>query len=248
MKRWLRWSSRAEVQQWDTYPGPKRWRSAISHLMNGIIFTICSIYAFWALPAALKPYRKECNKKQEKKWLEQSRGRRWTWFRRLRRALLQRRVRMHEIVSVCSEHPVSKVRIPWQVQGTCGWSMKSEWRRVEFSSVSKRCRKRRLAASGTNQEESARKPRSRKFRNHWRRLAVAEQLPHISCLRSTPRESQLELATTTQTQAKRQNGRLRCEYVDRRNVYDCHSASRSSSCKRLFLRIYIQTKISHNEQ
>ena len=41
----------------------------------------------------------------------------------------------------------------------------------------------------------------------------------------------LESATTTQKQAKRQNGRPRCEYVDMGNVYDCHSASRCSSWK-----------------
>ena len=48
-----------------------------------------------------------------------------------------------------------------------------------------------------------------KFRNHRRRrLGVAEQLPHISCLRSTSRESLLESATTTQRNPK-DNGRLR---------------------------------------
>ena len=36
----------------------------------------------------------------------------------------------------------------------------------------------------------------------------------------TPRESLLELATTTQAQARRQNGGPRCEYVDVENVYD----------------------------
>ena len=60
----------------------------------------------------------------------------------------------------------------------------------------------------------------------------AVQSPHISCLRPTPRESLLELAATTQTQARRQNGR--CEYFAMVNVYDCHSASRSSSWKRSF--------------
>ena len=63
---------------------------------------------------------------------------------------------------------------------------------------------------------------------------VAEQLPHISCLRSTSRESLLESATATRSEAKRPNGRPRCEYVDMENVYDCHSATRSSSWKRLF--------------
>ena len=48
------------------------------------------------------------------------------------------------------------------------------------------------------------------------------------------RESQIELATTTPTQARSQNGGPRCEYVDVVNAYDFHSASRSSSWKRLF--------------
>ena len=72
----------------------------------------------------------------------------------------------------------------------------------------------------------------RKFRNHRRRrLEGAAQLPHISCLRSTSRESLLESATESQSQARRQNGRSRCEYFDMVNVYDCHSISRSSSRK-----------------
>ena len=63
---------------------------------------------------------------------------------------------------------------------------------------------------------------------------MAAQLPHISCSRSTPQESLFEFAATTQTQARRQNGGPRCEYVDMENVFACHSTSRSSSWKRLF--------------
>ena len=75
----------------------------------------------------------------------------------------------------------------------------------------------------------------RKIRNQRQgRFEVVAQLPHFSCQRSTPRESPLELATTTQTQARRHKGKPRCEYVDKVNVYDCHSASCSSSWKRLF--------------
>ena len=80
MKHWSRWSSRAEVQQWDTHPEPTElrligyvtestlthksksnmstpktksqtyWPRAISHVMNGIIFSICSISAFFSSP------------------------------------------------------------------------------------------------------------------------------------------------------------------------------------------------------
>ena len=65
-------------------------------------------------------------------------------------------------------------------------------------------RARRLAAAETNQDLS--------FQECAKKLAaenseiiddddvgVAEQLPHISCLRSSSRESPLEFATTTQT-------------------------------------------------
>ena len=61
------------------------------------------------------------------------------------------------------------------------------------------------------------------------RLEMASQPPHISCQRSTPRESLLELATATQTQARRQNGGPRCDYADMENVCDCHPTSQSSS-------------------
>ena len=82
---------------------------------------------------------------------------------------------------------------------------------------------------GTNPDpsfqECARKLAAEKFRHQRRgRLEVAALLPHISCQRSTPRASLLELATTTQAQARRQNGGPRCEYADMENVYDCHSA------------------------
>ena len=96
------------------------------------------------------------------------------------------------------------------------------------------------AAAGTNQgpsfQERARKFAAEKFRHQRRgRLEVAAQLPNMSCQRSTPRESLLELATTTHTQARRQDGGLRREYVDMENVYDGHATtSRSSYWKRLF--------------
>ena len=125
MNLWSRLSSKAEVQQWDTCPNPQScawlviwqdqlgpedpnqirwhqktnsqtyWQKAISHVMSGTIFSVCSILAFSALPAALKQCRKENRKEQEKKELWQSQDRRWTWFRRLHQAFQQRRVRVH---------------------------------------------------------------------------------------------------------------------------------------------------------
>ena len=88
------------------------WQRAISHVMSGIIFSICSVSAFSALPVAPQQCRKGWNKEQEKRELWQSRSRRWTWSRVLRQALLQRRVRVHQVVPGYSEHPVRKVRIP----------------------------------------------------------------------------------------------------------------------------------------
>ena len=96
MKQRSRWSSRAEVRQRDTYPGttelrligyltestrtpksksnmltPKTnsqtyWPRAISLVMSGKIFSICSISAFSALPVAPKWCQKECKQEQEK--------------------------------------------------------------------------------------------------------------------------------------------------------------------------------------
>ena len=94
------------------------WQRAISHVMNGIIFSVCSISVSSAQQAALKWCRKERNKKQEERELWRSRSRRWTWSRMLRQALLQRRVRVHQVSRWYSEHPVSKVRISQhKVQG-----------------------------------------------------------------------------------------------------------------------------------
>ena len=103
---------------------------------------------------------------------------------------------------------------------TCHWRFKSEWRSVEFSSVAIRRKNERQCEETRccKNEPGSEFPRMcnenchRKFRNHRRRrLGVAEQLPHISCLRSASRESLLESATATQSQARRQNGRPRCE-------------------------------------
>ena len=73
------------------------WQIAISHVMGGKIFSICSISAFSAQQAAPKRCRKECTKEQEKRQLWRSRTRRWTWSRILRQTLPQRRVRVHPV-------------------------------------------------------------------------------------------------------------------------------------------------------
>ena len=109
---------------------------------------------------------------------------------------------------------------------TCRWRFKSKWRSVEFSSVANRCKKERQCEEtrcrnepGSEFSRMCKDTCRRKFRNQRRgRFELAAQLPHISCWRSTPRESLFELATTTETKARRQNGRPRCEYVEMVNV------------------------------
>ena len=143
MQQWSRWSSKAEVQPWDTYPEPTELRligyltestwtpksksnmlipktnsqtysqMAMLHVTSGTIFSICSISAFSAQQPALDRCRKECNKEQEKRELWQNRSRRWTWSRVLRQALPQRRARVHPVAWRYSKHPVWKVRISW---------------------------------------------------------------------------------------------------------------------------------------
>ena len=94
------------------------WQRAISHVMNEIIFSICSISSCSVLQTAPKRCPKECNKDQEKRELLHIRSQRWTWSRILRQALRQLRVRVHQVARRYSEHPVSKVRISWhRVQG-----------------------------------------------------------------------------------------------------------------------------------
>ena len=108
-KQWSRWSSRAQVQQWDMYPGPTEllligcfteliwtpkfksnmstpnthlqtyWQERISHAMSGTICFIRSISAFSVQQAAPERCRQECNKEQGKRELWQSRSRRCTW-------------------------------------------------------------------------------------------------------------------------------------------------------------------------
>ena len=98
--------------------------------------------------------------------------------------------------------------------------------------LSERARKPRCCRRepGSEFSKTCKETCRRKCRHQRRgRLEVAAQVAHISCKRSTPRESLLELAKTTQTQARRQNGGPRCEYVDMGNVYDCQPTSRSSS-------------------
>ena len=142
VKRWSRWSSRAEVQQWDTHPEPTElrlsgsltestWTQKIqiefvdtknqladfltkgnvtrdewNHLRHLFIF---SIFSSASCPEAMSKRMPQGQGEERELW--QSRSRRWTFSRRMRQALLQRRVRVRENVRGYSVHPVSKVRI-----------------------------------------------------------------------------------------------------------------------------------------
>ena len=92
MKLWSRWSLKAEVLQWDMFPGPTEllligcsiesiwtqksksntltpktnsqtcWPRENSHMMNGIIFCVCLTWAISVLQCVLKWCRKEHKK------------------------------------------------------------------------------------------------------------------------------------------------------------------------------------------
>ena len=53
------------------------WQREISHVMNGIIFCVCSTLAIWVLPIVLKWCRKERKKMQVKKESQQNRSQWW---------------------------------------------------------------------------------------------------------------------------------------------------------------------------
>ena len=57
------------------------WQRDISHVMNGIIFCVCSTSAISVPPSVLKWCRKESKKMQVKKESQQNRSRWWIWSR-----------------------------------------------------------------------------------------------------------------------------------------------------------------------
>ena len=57
------------------------WPREISHVMNGIIFCVCSTLAISVLPIVLKWCRKERKKMQVKKESQQNQSRWWIWSR-----------------------------------------------------------------------------------------------------------------------------------------------------------------------
>ena len=245
MKLWSRWSSKAEVRQWDTCPEPTElrligyltestwtlksksnmltpktnsqtyWQRAISHVMNGIIFSICSISAFSAQQAAPKWCRKECNKKQEERELWRSRSRRWTWSRMLRQALLQRRVRVHQIVPGILRAPSQQgSNLTAQSAGKTAAEGSNQNGAASSSQVwltdaknERQCEETRCCGNEPGSEFSrmCKETCRRKFR-HQRRVVDSEwpnNFHRFRVLRSTPRENLLEPATTTQKRSQK---------------------------------------------
>ena len=265
VKRWARWSSRAEVQHWDACPEPTDlrlighltqsiwtqrstsnmltpktnsqtyWQREISHVINGIIFSICSISAFSAVPARKRMQQGTGEERIVAKWkptlnlVSQAVASSST----APSSSASNRPGILKASSQGSNH-IGSAGKPAAGGSNCNDAASTS--QVWLSDAKTQDSARRLVCCrnepGSEFSRRCKETCRRKFRR--RRLGVAEQLPHISCLRSTPRESLLESAIPTRTQFKRQNGRPRCEYVDMGSVYDCHSASRRSSWKRLF--------------
>ena len=123
------------------------WQREISHVMNGIIFCVCSTSAISVPSIVLKRCRKEYKKTLVKKELQQSQSRWWIWVSRYR-------VRDPNVLaSTASESPVNtkpeSQNVPlssWNVKQTSAvrpvlgasssnYFRMEHWRRVVFSSV-----------------------------------------------------------------------------------------------------------------
>ena len=123
MKLWSRWSLKAEVLQWDTFPEPTEllligysieliwtpksksntstpktnsqtsWQRGISHVMSGIICWICVTSAISALQLAPLRWQNELNKNQEKSVSQPNRDLWWIWPRECLRSC---RLQLHQ--------------------------------------------------------------------------------------------------------------------------------------------------------
>ena len=71
------------------------WRREISHVMNGIIFCVCSTSAISVPPVVLKWCRKERRKMQVKKESQQNRSRWWIWSRDTAQGIRTCLLRLH---------------------------------------------------------------------------------------------------------------------------------------------------------
>ena len=72
------------------------WQREISHVMNGIIFCVCSKSAISVPPIVLKWCRKERKKMHVKKESQQNRSRWWIWSRDATQGILKCLPRLHQ--------------------------------------------------------------------------------------------------------------------------------------------------------
>ena len=72
------------------------WSREISHVMNGIIFCVCSTLAISVLPIVLKWCRKERKKMKVKKESQQNRSRWWIWSRDAAKGVLTCKLPLHQ--------------------------------------------------------------------------------------------------------------------------------------------------------
>ena len=233
MKRWSRWSSKAEVQQWDMYPEPSELR-LIGYLTESTWTqrsksnTLTTITQLADMLTKGNFTRDEWNHLLhlfDNSNFSSASGPQ-TMSKRMQQGTWEERIveveadaepcfedcdklfysadpnQMFECIKSRGDTQSSQsARLESQsicCRETKRWRFKSERRRVEFSSVAKRCRDERTCEEtrccrnepGSQLSRKCKETCSRKFRSHRRRrLGVAEQLPHISCLLSTSRES-----------------------------------------------------------
>ena len=224
MKPWSRWLSRPEVQQWDTYPEPKElrlsgyltestwtpksnsnmltpktnsqtyWQRAISHVMRGTIFSICSMSAFSAQQIAMSKRMRQGTGEEiiVAKWKPTLLGFAFC-------GKLSYSAELECIQSPRDTQSTQSARFKPRstlCRETCRWRFKSKWRSVKFSSVANRCKVERTCEETRccRHEPGSEFSRSCQETSRWKcgyqrrgRLGVAAQSPHVSCQHSTHR-------------------------------------------------------------
>ena len=157
-------------------------------------------------------------------------------------------VQMHSSVREYSEHLIRKNWFFKRARDNQYQRPKSKWRSVEFSNVTKRCRKTRdYKETRCNRNE----PRSSVFLNvqrvrgdsctWWKKSesiddndTVCSHHLHISTAYAPRLEKVFSnVRPTFGRKGGQQNGRFWCKYVNTGNIYDRHSSSRNSFWKRI---------------
>ena len=249
-KQWLKWSSKAEVQQWDTYPEPTEL------LKTGCLTELIRIRRF-DTNKQLADMLTEGNFTRDEwnhllrsfkishfSWIYCSQNFSLTSCTEAMAKRIQEQKREERIVakskptlnlaSLVSANS-STVQSPIALKARDTWSKRLQSRRsVEFSSVAKRC------SSGWKYEETGsdrRRPwtpefpwrfkkygetrRFRKRRHQRQRQNLATQSPYIYRLRTT-RRGFLDCKTKIWSQSERQNWKLSI-WTQQYGVYSCPS-------------------------